>query len=290
MTRARLPNSRLLRADMVGTNLSNSVLRHSHLSKANLSRANLTGADLRNVRLVKADLSAAKLWGADLTRAILTNSRLIGTRLALVKFDRDHPVQYDGTDSVQIALRDRFNWSTLRAIGRLPLFGVSWASLAVALALTSSKPLCSICPFGVAQRLSWILTSTLLLVLGTTLYRLACPSIIQEFSENEWVDQNKNPRLVYMRQAWRRRPLQLITLLLTASGGLLAAWLVGSRVWASIVNLHARPGTLGAVSVLVVVTSAAVIWAFRLLLPWLLRLVRRTHQSARRESDPHATS
>ena len=76
----------------------------------------------------------------------------------------------------------------------------------------------------------FVLISCLLLVLGSTLYRICCPSRVQHFSETAWVEEHGKPRLQYYAESLRRRFWQWPTLLFTVSGGLLALLLVGERL------------------------------------------------------------
>ena len=50
------------------------------------------------------------------------------------------------------------------------------------------------------HRMMLILLSCLLLVLGSTLYRINCPSLVQYFSETAWVEEHGKARLQYY--AW----------------------------------------------------------------------------------------
>jgi hypothetical protein len=73
--------SRDLRPDLDGANLSLGNLRGANLSAANLSGADLRGADLRRALLTGANLTGANMDGADLRRALLTGANLTRTAL-----------------------------------------------------------------------------------------------------------------------------------------------------------------------------------------------------------------
>ena len=76
-----------------------------------------------------------------------------------------------------------------------------------------------------------IFVTSLCLVVGTTLYRLACPHRVQEFSETEWVEQHGRARLQYFAESFRRKWAQWPTLVFTVVGGALGGWLVVERLW-----------------------------------------------------------
>jgi len=102
MENTNLSSLDLVRIDLSGANLENSIFRTRHdlretilkganlrgadlwkanLWKANLSGANLTGADLKQADLSVADLTGADLTGADLTGADLSFANLSGAIL-----------------------------------------------------------------------------------------------------------------------------------------------------------------------------------------------------------------
>ena len=85
-------------------------------------------------------------------------------------------------------------------------------------------------PIPMPLRMELILLDSILLVLGTTLYKLFCPDTIQEFSEVQWVSQHHQPRLIYFREMWRKWWLVWPTGIFSISGALLALYLIGERI------------------------------------------------------------
>ena len=217
-------------ASPTGADLSGSVLNY-----ADLSDAHLGGAILRGCSLKHADLSRANLTGVDFQRVSIE-----ATRLEAVQFAREHPSSSDGSDSIRLALRDRLlSWARLRSIGRFPLFAVSWTAFTLALIAVNLLGFVNSTSWvqesvggeiPIPYRMGLILVSSLLLVGGSTLYKAACPSRVQEFSEAEWVDRLGHPRLVYLAESLRHR-WQWMTFLLTVCGGGVAVFLIGERVW-----------------------------------------------------------
>jgi uncharacterized protein YjbI with pentapeptide repeats len=225
-------------ADLRGVRAGNAKFNGANLSSTFLSGAIIAGADLGGVNLNQAVLFGTSLVNSDLTGATFSGIRLGSTNLELLRFDLQHPVLNDGSHEVLIPLRDRMlNWSKLRSIGAFPFFSVSWASLAISIFvingigfLNEHPPLQSsnqVIP--IPTRMTLVLLSSLLLVVGSTSYRLLCPSRIQEFSETEWVERHRYPRLLYLAASYKRSG-QWLAFLATGIGGALGALLLSERL------------------------------------------------------------
>jgi len=174
-----------------------------------------------------------------LTHARFAGARFSRARLTSIHFDEKHSELYDGSDSLRVRWSDRvLNWEVLQLAGRLPLLGVSWSALLLSLTgintigmLNQSRLLEQVnYPIPVPLRMTLILINCLILVAGSTLLRLACPRSVLQFSESEWVEQNRQPRLLYLREKWSRRKMQVLAAILLVSGGGLASWLIGERL------------------------------------------------------------
>jgi len=76
-----------------------------------------------------------------------------------------------------------------------------------------------------------ILLDSVILAIGTTIYRLWCPHRVQEFSETRWVEEHRHARLLYFQASWSRKPAQWLALLFTTAGGLLAGGLILERLF-----------------------------------------------------------
>ncbi|MBN2411094.1 pentapeptide repeat-containing protein [candidate division KSB1 bacterium] len=238
---AKLRFTKLQKAHLMSANLQGAVLRETNLQDANLFKANLQKADLGGTNLQKADLRFS-----DLTNANFTNIKIHKTKLHNIKIDEQiHPVLNDGSDTIIFHWRDKLlNWSRLRAIGQFPLFGVSWVALGFSIFVLSNVDLINTelmefidNPIPIPGRMVWLLISSILLVIGSTLYKTVCPARVQEFSETQWVEQHRHPRLLYIAEKLRRRWVQWPTLITTVSGGLIALWLVLERLIKVIVYL-----------------------------------------------------
>jgi len=259
LSKARMDGAKLLYSDMTDANLVSASLRGADLESAILERTTLDEADLRD-----ADLMTASLRGASLRETRLDNARIGGVDLSGadiqgVRYTSEHRALDDGSEQLSIRRRDRWlNWSRLRQIGALPLFGLSYGALVVSLVVVSwvgyvndalpewagwlinmardtgiagedttySKP-----PHvPIPSRMGLALVSSFLLALGTTVYKLGCPARVQEFSETQWVEQHGRARLLYLAESWRRRWLQWPTAILTGLGGLLAVGVILERM------------------------------------------------------------
>ena len=253
---ANLSGANLSGANLGKANLSGADLKWANLGKANLSGANLSGADLsgadlsigaylREANLSGADLSRADLRGTNLNNAILDHSKWSEvrldnkTQLKSIFFSPKHEAMQDSSDTIIFSWRDKWiNWSRLRTIGEFPLFGVSWSALALALItintidLLNKTALIEIIkyPIPIPERTWWILLSSTLLVIGSTLYRWKCPQRIQTFSETEWVEEHGHPRQLYIAESLSRGWLQWPTLTCSLVGGVLAIGLVIDRL------------------------------------------------------------
>lgn len=103
------------------------------LQEANLLRANLQEADLG-----EANLQGADLGGVDMTNTNLERANLAGAVLRHVVYRPEHNSLDDRSELALLDRRDRWlNWSGLRSIGQVPLFGVSYVSLILSLAVVN---------------------------------------------------------------------------------------------------------------------------------------------------------
>ena len=78
--------------------------------------------------------------------------------------------------------------------------------------------------------MKWILISSVLLVLGSTVYAWTCPQRVLHFSETEWVEEQGKVRLHYLAASLSQRGWQWPAAFFTLSGGLIAISLVIERI------------------------------------------------------------
>ncbi len=243
LTRSNLSGMDLSRVHLSGADLSGANLDSANLRDADLSGANLDSVDVSNANLTDANLSGAYLRGANLTNASVDGVSGLeqSSFLTEARFGNDHRNLEDGSSYLSVRVRDRWlNWGRLRGIGQFPLFGVSWISLVTSVTvlntiawvnetkllepwITHSVP--------VPRRMAWLVVSSLLLVAGSTLYWVTCPKRVQAFSEEQYVEEHRQSRLLYLGESWSRRWLQWPTLLFTVTGGLSGFALALERIY-----------------------------------------------------------
>ncbi len=245
------------RADLSGAVLTSRDCRearfeHAKLHKTILNGANLTGAkfkkaDCREASMVGCPLTEVDFTDADLRGTVLTNSTfenatLNKTKLDGVRFDRLHGAFWDASDRIKLSFVDRrINWDSLRFVGRLPLFGVSYVALIASVVvintiglLNSTELLSAIeYPVPIPKRMIGFLVASSMLAIGATIYEFFCPPRPRTFSVVEWVEQHGHPRLMFLQQSLKRPRARVLALIFTVSGGLLSAFLAIDRVIAA---------------------------------------------------------
>jgi pentapeptide repeat protein len=267
LRQAYLREARLDEADLEGADLPEAYLGGAILGRAKLCWADLTGADLEGADLSEADLTGARLTGANLTETSLARANLSlvqgayharGLETAQL---REGDAQY--FENYHRPWPERLvDWERLRVVGRLPLFGVSYTALilipivfyglalyneqidvvhawAEQVALLPDHPLYRLAslalerlhPRPIPSQSFLLLLSTVLLATGSTLYTFGCPSRIKEFSRDQWCDQLGRSLLHYWPLAWKRRAIRLTCVACYGLGGLMALWVLGTKVW-----------------------------------------------------------
>ena len=273
LERANLEGANLERANLEGANLEEANLSEAKLNNANLTEVfspevNLSGADLSNANLSWAFLIGSNLTGTNLSWADATGANLISTftthsnwygvkisastQFKNLRFSSEHQPFHDNTNTLIIPWHLRYlQWSFIRNIGQLPLFGVSWIGLATSLLILNNLgwwnssfarqillltsgvgPIPENLTFEISipGRLVLTVLDALLLVIGSTLYKFACPQRIQTFTEVAWVEQHRNPRLLYLSESFSRPVLRVVTLFFLLLGGLLTLYLLGASI------------------------------------------------------------
>jgi uncharacterized protein YjbI with pentapeptide repeats len=211
-----------------------------------MADANLTNASLIGVKLVRAVLSNATLANANIESADFHETTIECTSFELVKGAPNalrllttkisSDVLYFST--VARAAPERYlDWERIRIAGRLPLFGVPYAGLIV---IPAYVYFLEIYNQNIQAARTWISTnaslngisdqaakailnhlniqpipesffllfvSTIALAIAATIYGVACPSRIKEFSRNQWCDELGHSLVHYWPEAWKQRRL-----------------------------------------------------------------------------------
>jgi hypothetical protein len=249
-------------AQFEGAQLVSASLEYATFNRSNFTKAVLVASRARFVSLTGNTLQRADLRNTDLFGATLTSTTWFGaklnrrTNLSRVVFELDHDEISDGSDAIEFGRLDRWlNWSRLRWVAALPLFGVSYTTLVIAFAVVNlvgfvntgmlpsiraridSGEFTPIPDLELPVEMGWIVVSSLLLAIGSTVYRLVCPASVQKFTEVEWVAQLRRPRLLYLRDSldggarWLKGlVLQAVTAICVLGGGSIAIAILFTRV------------------------------------------------------------
>ncbi len=251
LSKADLTRADLKKAVLFGSDLREAVLLEAHLEGAELATAHLESADLEAAHLEGASLTDAHLEGANLTGAYVENTEWTQTRisnktqLSPLYFSPDHFSLNDGSESIVLEDRDRkLSWGTIRRLGSLPLFGVSYAALSISLLTITGIGFLNQTrvvewfeyPIPLPGRILWLLLSSSALAIGSTLYKVMCPERVQAFSESEWVEAHGRPRLLYIAEKIKR-PWQWPTNTFLWLGALTGGVLLLERVTVALIYI-----------------------------------------------------
>jgi hypothetical protein len=161
----------------------------------------------------------------------------------------------------QIPFLERYvSWDKIRTLGKLPLFGISYSVLITVplllfllavynrqivslktLAQTEGSPaaqemsvvsllVSKLHVIPIPEMTQWIIVVTLLLGVASTLYTLACPSRIKEFSLVQWTDELHRSSINYLPLSWGTRPIRVLTGACYAVGGVGALVILANKV------------------------------------------------------------
>jgi hypothetical protein len=262
LTGANLQSATLERAVLTKCDLQGANMLGANAKGATLTEAILSGANLKGVCLDEVDVDGADFTKSDLTGTSMTDIRnLVRARgLETVRIR-------DGLDPKN--LRDYtppwhahyVGWDRIRVVGRLPLFAFSYVGVFSTIAFvylldwynkiiqklrdwatqfegaTDYEPVALLEKYLILREIPSLtrifLASSVLLAIASTVYSIACPTRIQEFSKDQWVDQLKNRLIHYWPLTWSRPFRRWFTLICYTVGGIGALWVIGSKVVAT---------------------------------------------------------
>ena len=217
------------------SNLTETTIGDGGFEECQLYGTNFAKGDLRSAKFVRCNLSDAKFDNA----SISWKTRLVGNNFK----GRDHIALTDGTVTIRATGFLRYcNWRLLRFLGTLPVFGISWISLAFSLAMVTSIGLVNELefvkvfeyPIPIPNQAANIIICSLCLAIGSTIYRLCCPIRIQEFSLHKWVEESNHPGILYWEAYLSKRLSLVFSWLFTLIGGGIALWILGERLFKAI--------------------------------------------------------
>jgi uncharacterized protein YjbI with pentapeptide repeats len=268
---ARLSNARLTTARFASSDLSEAIIDDANLDEAQLQGANLQGASLVRTSLRRATLQAAKLISANFSGADFFESNASVANFdrsrGLTEAKNLQTVRLTGGDAlnfdtIAVPFSERvISWERIRFLGRLPLFGASYIALvaipiffylldffnkrvdllrawayqeaaAGGISAQTAKAILQHLHREAIPSLSLLLFfSTILLGAGATIFALACPSRIREFSRDQWCDEINRSLIHYWSYSWQHRPLRLVCVLFYGLGAIGALTVLTSKLW-----------------------------------------------------------
>jgi uncharacterized protein YjbI with pentapeptide repeats len=216
---ARFDNCDLQAADMTSADCEGASFVNAKLQEACLRGANLKDSIFDRANLHKAEISDADFYEATLSDARMERLRGAPAARNLLTTKIERPARY--FESAVISPVDKWlDWETVRIAGKLPLFGASYSAL-IAIPLffylleiyngkivlvrawaeqtlarggaadyhIARTVLEQLHPLPVPALSALLLMSTIFLAIGATIYALACPSRVKEFSRDQWTYQ-----------------------------------------------------------------------------------------------------
>ncbi|MEZ6235481.1 MAG: pentapeptide repeat-containing protein [Phycisphaerales bacterium] len=227
-----LPRVRLVRCCLTTSHpivVPGSQLFRCDLRGLNLGFVSLTHVDLRGSRF-----EGVNFWTQSVAHARLRGRGLFGDAKALTREARDADLAlFHAGDGVAGQIDRWIPWARIRALGSLPLFGVSNSALAFILVwgvmVATSRRLLEqgleseflrrwvepvagfVGPVGHSMNLAMLGVALILVALGAGIYRFACPDIVQEYSENKWVRELGQSMVEYRAASYSRPILRWIS-------------------------------------------------------------------------------
>ncbi len=215
-----LEQANFQRASLIELHVYNSEVLASDFSRADLtnttfSATDCTGTSFKHAQWRRASLETVTVDGADFAGGLNLHGRHSATFTGII-----------GAERARYAARlDVCSWAIVRWLGSVPLFGVSyiaivaiwlWASLAE---WYNRQVVALHADFAVSQNIPWIdhlvelptsretgllLLAIMVLATGATIYRFACPKIIQENTDTRWEYDLHREVIEYKIQSNRR--------------------------------------------------------------------------------------
>ncbi|MEX2283205.1 MAG: pentapeptide repeat-containing protein [Gemmatimonadota bacterium] len=211
----RFQNCMLDRAFFASSNLRSTTFRNCHLKGTSFRWADLTGTSWHYSR-------------------IDSNTRFDGTI-----WDADHDAPNDGSDVIEVPRFNRLvNWRSARVIGHLPLFAGAYILMTVAVSiytgiawLNDSRIVSTFSyPIPFPPRLTAVLWGSALLAVGTTIFEIACPPRVKEFSRTQWVEELRRPGILHASDSLSRPRAAFFAMSLMFPGAIILGVLFIERV------------------------------------------------------------
>jgi hypothetical protein len=221
-------------------------IHHSVFAYANFSNCTFCGlldcADFSCAELTKCTFNSGTLKKCNVWRTRFNNTALRGIGIEKLRnvhtckgleyaTERQEEDQELGIDACEVPWHALYlGWEKIRAVGKLPLFGVSYvAVIAIPLfmyaiarcndfldVMTSAQHnlveahgvsiathLPSLDHLKTPSQMLYALTSAVALAFATTLYHFRCPDRIKEYTREAWTSELGNQLVQYLPLSWR---------------------------------------------------------------------------------------
>lgn len=236
-------------------------IQHSIVDNCNFTKFDMRNISVHHSSIINSDLSYSR-W----ENAVLENVTIDGSDFthALGLHGRHEATlkNITGAGKAKYSYKwDILSWAIIRKIGSIPLFGVSylaiiaicaWASTAnwyntqiqklkennqLEIPIESNVEILYRIPWlehikelPVSQEMGTLLLMIMILSSGATIYRLFCPDIIQEHTENWWSRTLHYEVMTYRVHSYRRLILRWICGLCYIAGGGYVAWHIAKQI------------------------------------------------------------
>jgi uncharacterized protein YjbI with pentapeptide repeats len=218
----------------IKTRIAKSAFDGCVLSGCTFENASAIDCEFKDCKFKDCNFDGAVTLNGDFTTASLENLDLstvtFGRSTGLIGAYAASLLDVRHADRARYSWRyDACSWAHLRTAGALPLFGASYIGIIAIWSLVSAADLVQRygtwfnndalpkeAASGVAlalapPHLGLTFVALCFLALAATLYRVFCPSEIQEFSEARWALELNQPLLRYRVLAYQLPPLRWIT-------------------------------------------------------------------------------
>lgn len=257
---AKISNSKLDFAVASHCNFGSCDLAGSDLTHANLQFASFDGTKAMNCNLAFSDFKECRVHGADFSHAQnAAYAKNLDTVYVGTEFDMD--AKYFNT-CIRDWIDTYLDWEQIRTVGRLHLFGASYAVLILiplffyAMSIYNDKVQLfvewsnsntdsadshvasaatiianKLTPLEIPSHSLLLLVATVFLAIGATIYTFGCPARVKEFSKDQWCDQLGRSLIHYWPLSWRNRRLRLACAVCYFVGGTGVACVLATKIW-----------------------------------------------------------
>lgn len=199
----------------------------------------------RDCQVDQSSLLACDFAGTDFSDCFMRRSTIDGSSFTRCKhLHGRHGLSVEGLRGAEKACYshpwDFCSWSLVRVVGALPLFGASYVGIVAIItwsfivqwyngqiyqfkemhpSIEKTPVIDYLRTLPVSREMGLMLVALFLLAIGATMYRLLCPEIVAEYTENQWTNELRHERFTYRVHAFRRPIARWLCGLLIVSGG-----------------------------------------------------------------------